>query len=125
MNTSLPPIIGDNQERLLAMIACIPFLFWVPIVLEKKTDYTSYFMKHGFGLTAIIFALSLSMNLLGFILIFLFPIIWLIQLCIVICAVYLGYHAFMGKKIAIPHYTENLEKILIQLGIISWFTPTK
>jgi hypothetical protein len=115
----------NTQERLVAMTACIPFLFWIPILLEKKTEYTSYFMKHGFGLTVIGILLSLIMSVFGFIAFLLFPLIWFLNIAITLCAIYLGYNAFMGKKIAIPYYTENLEKILIQLGIISWFTPTK
>jgi len=125
MNTPLPPVIGDNQERLVAMIACIPFLFWVPILMEKKTDYTSYFMKHGFGLTMLMILISVVTGVLGFLALFLIPIIWILQSMIVICMLYLGYHAFMGKKVVIPYYTEHLDKTLIQLGIISWFSPTK
>ncbi len=112
---------GTSQDRLAAVIASIPPLFWVPILMEKKTPFVAHYMKHGFGLLMITIVLSILMSFLGFFALFLYPIYKLLNLIVFILTVYLAYHAYQGNKVTIPYYTENLEKVLIQLGIKSWF----
>ena len=114
---------GNSQERMMAMIACIPPLFWVPIVLEKKTSYVTYFMKHGFVLLLIAMILSLMMVFLGFMMFLFSPLAWLIRVAILILVGYLAYHASIGKKVEIPFFTEHLDLIITKLGIKSWFEP--
>lgn len=112
---------GSSQDRIAAVIASIPPLFWVPILMEKKTPFVAHYMKHGFGLLMISIILSILMSFLGFLTLFLYPIYKLLNLIIFILVVYLAYNAYKGNKVTIPYYTENLEKILVQLGIKSWF----
>jgi uncharacterized membrane protein len=120
-----PTLSGNNQDKLAAIISCVPILFWVPIVLDKKTAFVSHFMKHGFGLLAVGVILSMSMNLLGFLALFLLPLAFVINIAILIAMLYLMYNAYMGKQAQIPYFTENLNKVLTNLGINSWFDTKK
>lgn len=61
MDTTTPAPLGDNQDKLAAIIACIPVLFWVPILMEKKTEYVVHFMKHGFAFLVV----AVALNILG------------------------------------------------------------
>jgi uncharacterized membrane protein len=119
------PTLGNNQDKLAAIISCVPILFWVPIVLDKKTAFVSHFMKHGFGLLVVGFILSISMNLLGFLALFLLPLAFIINIAILIAMLYLMYSAYTGKQAQIPYFTENLNKVLTNLGISSWFDAKK
>jgi uncharacterized membrane protein len=120
-----PTLSGNNQDKLAAIISCVPILFWVPIVLDKKTAFVSHFMKHGFGLLVVGFILSISMNLLGFLALFLLPLVFIIQIAIFVAMIYLMYNAYMGKQVQIPYFTENLNRALTSLGINSWFEAKK
>ncbi len=116
---------GNSQDKLAAIISCIPLLFWVPIVLDKKTPYVSHFMKHGFGFLVVGILTSLLMGMIGFLALFLLPIKVVIDIALVVAVVYMMYQAYIGKQAQIPYLTENLYKVLTNLGINSWFDPKK
>jgi uncharacterized membrane protein len=119
------PTLGNNQDKLAAIIACVPILFWVPIVLDKKTAFVSHFMKHGFGLLVVGVSVSLLMGMLGFLAIFLLPLKLIIDIALLVAMLYMMYNAYMGKQVQIPYFTENLYKVLMNLGISSWFDAKK
>ncbi len=114
---------GNSQERMMATIACIPPLFWMPIVLEKKTPYVADFMKHGFGILLVGVTLNLLSMFLWLFILFLLPLIWLIRVVMMLIVIYLAYHAYMGKKVVIPYFTEHLDTVIGMFGIKSWFEP--
>ena len=112
---------GNSQERMMAMIACIPPLFWVPIVLEKKTAYVAYFMKHGFGLLLVGVTLGLLPMFLGFLTFFLLPFLLFMKVIMVLTFIYLVYHAYREKMVEIPYFTKYLDIVIVSLGIKNWF----
>ncbi len=120
-----PTLSGNNQDKLAAIISCVPILFWVPIVLDKKTAFASHFMKHGFGFLVVGILASLLMSMLGFLALFLLPLKFIIDIAILVAMLYMMYNAYMGKQAQIPYFTENLYKVLTNLGINSWFDPKK
>lgn len=61
MDNLTPVPLGNSQDKLAAIIACIPVFFWVPILMEKKTEYVVHFMKHGFAFLVIL----MGINILG------------------------------------------------------------
>jgi uncharacterized membrane protein len=119
------PVLGNSQDKIAAIISCVPILFWVPIVLDKKTAFVSHFMKHGFGLLVVGILASLLMGMLGFLALFLIPVKFAIDIAILVAMLYLMYNAYMGKQVQIPYFTENLNKVLTNLGINSWFDAKK
>jgi hypothetical protein len=119
------PVLGNSQDKIAAIISCVPILFWVPIVLDKKTAFVSYFMKHGFGLLVVGIFASLLMGMLGVLALFLIPIKFAIDIAILVAMLYLMYNAYMGKQVQILYFTENLNKVLTNLGINSWFDAKK
>lgn len=120
-----PTLSGNNQDKLAAIISCVPILFWVPIVLDKKTAFASHFMKHGFGFLVVGILASLLMSMLGFLALFLLPLKFIIDIAILVAMLYMMYNAYMGKQAQIPYFTENLYKVLTNLGINSWFDAKK
>lgn len=94
----------------------MPFLFFFPHLMEKKTDFTLSFMKQGFGLTLISLITSFIERIPFF------GILEIIDFFVFVAWVYLAWNAWEGKKIILPYLFEYSETTINLLGISRFFS---
>ena len=112
------PVNPENQERIAAALGAL--LFFIPILMNKKTDYTVFFMRQNF----VLFLASLLGAILTIIPFFGF-FVGILNFFIFILIVFLAWKAYSGEKFEIPYiYAQSIE-ITKNLGIDAWFTPGK
>jgi uncharacterized membrane protein len=115
----------DGQDKLAAILACIPFLFWVPHVMGRTTSFVSHYMKHGFAFTVVSIIFQLLTGIFGFLYFLLYPVGVALNFVIFVSVIYMIYHAFIGKIVTIPYITDITNKGISELGIQSWFQSRK
>lgn len=108
-----------QQERVAATLAS--FLFFLPILMKKKTEFTAFYMKQSF----LLFVVNVSFMVVGSLFWPLHGIANLVGFIIFIIAAFLAWNAWNGEKLSVPGLLENSEKIIATLGITDWFTPGK
>lgn len=108
-----------QQERVAGALGS--FLFFVPILMEKKTEFTVLYMKQSFLLFVIDVALMIFTALFGF----LYSIASLAEFVIFVVIIFLAWNAWQGKKFTVPGLLENSDKLIATLKITAWFTPGK
>jgi len=113
METNIPWI--TSQEKIAAILGSMPFLFFFPHLMEKKTDFTLPFMKQGFGLTLI----SLIMSMIERVPFF--GILRVVDFLIFVAWIYLAWNAWEGKKIILPYLLEYSEKLSCFLVFLASF----
>lgn len=114
METNTPWI--TSQEKIAAIVGCVPFLFFLPHFMEKKTDFTLPFMKQGFGLTLISLITSFIERIPFF------GILEIIDFLVFIAWAYLAWNAWEGKKTLLPYLLEYSEKTINILGVSRFFS---
>jgi uncharacterized membrane protein len=108
-----------QQDRVAAALGAI--LFFLPILMERKTEFTVFYMKQAF----LIFVAEVALMVLVSLLWFLGPLVGLVQFILFVIVLFLVWNAWQGKKLAVPGLLENSEKLIATLKITSWFTPGK
>lgn len=106
----------SSQERIAATLAPFFLCFLAPHLMDKKTDFTLYYMRQGFGLLLALILVSIisSLPLLGIIGWFVNTILW-------ISAIYLAWNAWNAKKVSLPYLLEYTDIIIARLGLASFF----
>lgn len=108
-----------QQERVAAALGA--FLFFIPILMEKKTEFTVFYMKQGF----LLFAISVAIMIVTSLFWFLSPLASLAQLILFVIMLFLVWNAWQGQKFSVPGLLENSEKLIATLKITAWFTSGK
>lgn len=96
-------------------------LFFLPILMEKKTEFTVFYMKQSF----LLFVANVSLMLISALFWPLRGLVGLFEFIVFILVVFLAWNAWQGKKFSIPGLLENSELLIAKIGIASWFTPGK
>ncbi|MDD2693318.1 MAG: hypothetical protein PHY14_00105 [Candidatus Gracilibacteria bacterium] len=108
----------QSQERIIAVLGVI--LFFLPILMDKKTEYTVFYMRQGFVLLIASILTSVVTSIL-----FVRFLGELLQFIIFVHVVFLAWKAYSGEKFEIPYlYTQSI-RISRALGVDTWFTPGK
>lgn len=111
--------IISQQERVVATLAS--FLFFLPILMKKKTDFTVFYMKQSF----LLFVVNFFCMLVGALYWSFGDIANLIAFILFVISVFLAWNAWSGEKFSVPGLLENSEKLIAKLGISDWFIPGK
>lgn len=108
----------QSQERIAAVLGVI--LFFLPILINKKTEYTVFYMRQGFVLliASLLTGVVTMIPFIGF-------LGGLLQLVIFIHVVFLAWKAYSGEKFEIAYLYEQSMQISKTLGVDAWFTPGK
>ncbi len=108
----------QSQERIAGALGAI--LFFLPILMNKKTEFTVFYMRQNFVLmiASVLVWVITMIPFIGF-------IGGLLNLAIFIHIVFLAWKAYSGEKFEISYlYTQSIE-ITKTLGVDAWFTPGK
>ena len=108
-----------QQERVAGALGSI--LFFIPILMERKTEFTVFFMKQSFLLLVVNVVISIVTNFVWFI----HPLTQIIELIVSVIAIFLAWNAYQGKKLVVPGLLEYSDKLITALKVQSWFTPGK
>lgn len=86
------PQITNPEEKMIA--ALWAFAFFIPLIMGKKTEFVTFYMRQNFGLSIGFFVVSFFHFFLGFIGLFnmIFIIIKLIIFCIILFITYMAYN---------------------------------
>lgn len=108
-----------QQERVAGALGAL--LFFVPILMQKKTEFTVFYMKQSF----LLFVIDVALMILTALFWFLHSLAGLAEFIIFVVIVFLAWNAWQGKKFTVPGLLENSEKLIATLKITDWFTPGK
>mgnify|MGYP000929444684 CR=1 FL=1 len=111
---------SKGQEKIAATLSYL--LFFIPLLMGQKTDFTTFHMRQSFLLFVAYLAISIVMSIIPWILLFLGGIL---NLIIFFHAVFLAWKAYSGEKYAIPYIYDNANRLIKALTMDNFFTPGK
>lgn len=106
MNTS-PSL--QSQERVAGVLAYI--LFFIPMLMGVKTEFTMFHAKQSF-LLMVISILSFFIPFFGGILGFV----------VFVVSLWCMYQTYLGNKFLIPYIANNMDIVYSKIGILSFFS---
>ncbi len=101
------PSVGKSDDNLIAAVSYLWILSIIILLVKKDSDYVRFHAKQG----VVLFGFSVALSILGFIVIFLLPIIWLLNLAIFVAVVIGFVNAIQGKRYKIPVVGDLAEKV--------------
>ena len=108
----------NSQEKLAAMLSYL--LFFLPILMNQKTEYVGFHMKQSFGIFLILLANSIILNFF-----FWLPIIgWVLRMIpyvVFIGIAFLAYQAYTGNKFTVQPLIDLATKVISTLNMTAMF----
>lgn len=105
-----------GQEKLAAAFAAI--VFFAPFLMNIRTPFVVKYMKQGFLINIVEFALALVSSLLWG----LMGIASFLNFICVLVSLWLAFQAFTGKEFVIQVILEQSDKLIQTLGVGKWFS---
>lgn len=104
---SLPSTTKKSDENLMAAISYLWILSIIILLTKKDSDYVKFHARQG----VVLFAASIALWFIGIVLPFLSPVVWLLDLVILI-AVIIGFiKAYGGERHKLPVVGDISESI--------------
>lgn len=101
------PTAGKSDDNLIAAISYLWILSIIILLVKKDSDYVRFHAKQG----VVLFGFSVALSILGFIIVLLLPIIWLLDLVIFVAVIVGFIQAIQGKRYKMPVVGDLAEKI--------------
>ena len=102
-----PAAKGGGDDNLIAAISYLWILSIIILLVKKDSDYVKFHARQG----VVLFAASVIISIVSFIIPFLFLITWILQLAI-LAAVIVGFiQALGGKRYKLPVVGDLAEKV--------------
>jgi uncharacterized membrane protein len=112
MNTSIDP-----QEKVAGALGA--FLFFIPFLMGKVTDFTLFYMRQGF----LLLILGIIVWIIGMVAPFLGIIITLANIVLFCSVVFLAWKAWQGERFALPYVYDSSLTLIKALGLENVFSP--
>ncbi len=102
----------QSNDRVAAMLSYI--FFFIPILMEKQTNYVCFHMKQSFLLLVIaVLAIIVPLPIIG----------ELVSFVVFLLTIFMMWKSYHWEKYAIPYIYENSEKLIKLFQIEKWFVP--
>lgn len=104
--TPAPPA-GKSDDNLIAAISYLWILSIIILLVKKDSDFVRFHARQG----VVLFGVSVVLSIIGIPLFFLLPVIWLLDLVILVAVIVGFVQAFQGKRYKMPVVGDLAEKI--------------
>ena len=113
----------QSQERVAGALSYI--FFFIPMLMNIKTDFTMFHAKQSFMILASLIALwvvSLVFVWIPIIGVFFMLLRWLVHILVLVVALWAAYQAYLGNKFILPVIGEKMDTLLSKIGLINFFS---
>lgn len=98
---------SKGDDNLIAAVSYLWILSIIILLVKKDSDYVRFHARQG----VVLFGASVILSIIGIPLVFLLPIIWLLNLVILVAVIVGFVQALGGKRYKMPVVGDLAEKI--------------
>lgn len=110
---------NNSQECLAGALASL--VFFLPLLMDKRTEFTTHYMRQSF----ILFLLHVGLSLVAMVLPFFGALYSILHTILVLSAFFLAWKAYNGERFSLPYIAEWGISVVKAIGMEKAFSPNK